>query len=175
MMVSAWSLAGQEDWSTFTHKEGKFHISTPYKLVCGPNNIDFDSTMLIKGQTCVYQEEVVDKNRAQKGNIYMVSYVDYPEDFIPADSLALIQEFLIASIPSRIGGHVTKVNYTSEIRLHQYYGLLYRVSFYDDHITQKGKLFWVKNRLYSVQITTRQPDSIHLDVDRFLNSFGLME
>ena len=51
-----------------------------------------------------------------------------------------------------------------------YKGFIFRISYDDDHLICKGKVFLQNNYLISAQVFTKVENSLNDDMDLFLNS-----
>jgi hypothetical protein len=149
---------------------------TPQDLLCGSkmhNQDHGDDILSFKITNCAYQ---VDASSSQSfklplGTIFMVNTLEYPENFIPADSLDIIRELLLSSIPGRIRDYSATTQYTTFINYGNFQGLAYRLSYDDGKMTVKTKAFYIDRRLVTVQVYTTKANMLHDCVDRFLDSF----
>ena len=105
----------------------------------------------------------------------MVSYCDYPEGSIHSDSTDLVKEFFEVTVESALKSVKGELFYSSEINLGQYPGMLWRVNYQKGEATIKTKSYLVGRRYYSVQTITYREKGLNPFIDKFLDSFTLIE
>ncbi len=160
----------QSKWQFFTSEQGKFTVLAPGEFVEKINEIE---TPIGKTayHTFIYQSE----DDKADNLVYMVSYCDYPEGSIHSDSLELVKEFFKTTVESSLKSVKGELFYSSEINLGQYPGMLWRINYKDGDATIKTKSFLVGRRYYSVQTITYREKGLNSMIDKFLDSFALIE
>ena len=160
----------QSKWQPFTSEKGKFTVLTPGEFVEKVNTIE---TQIGKTEyhTFLYQSE----DDKSDNLVYMVGYCDYPENSIHSDSIELIKDFFEVTVESAVKSVKGELFYSSEISLGQYPGMLWRVNYQDGEATIKTKSYLIGRRYYSVQTVTFKEKSLNPLVDKFLDSFTLIE
>ncbi len=152
----------------FTDLNGRFKIICPGTL---EEKIDSVQTDLgaIAYHTFFYQN----KDDIKESRIYMVSYCDYPEGIIFADSIGFPEEFLVSTMEAAAESMEGEILYDADILLNEHPGKLWRISFQDGNAAIKTKAFLVGNRYYAVQTISFYEDQSSLEGEKFLESFRL--
>ncbi len=160
----------QSKWQPFTSETGKFTVLAPGEFV---EKINTTETQIGKTEyhTFLYQSE----DDKADNLVYMVSYCDYPEGSIHSDSTELVKDFLEVTVDSAVKSVKGELFYSSEIHLGKYPGVLWRVNYQDGEATIKTKSYLVGRRYYSVQTVTYKEKGLNPMIDKFLDSFTLIE
>ena len=157
-------------WELFKSFDGKFKILIPGEMVKKENPIETKIGTL-NYITFLHQSEEKDAENL----VYMISYCDYPEYSIHSDSTELVKDFFETTVETAVESVDGELRYASEITLDDYPGRLWRVDYNEGKALIKTKSFLVKNRYYSIQVITLKDKSMNLEVDKFLDSFGLLK
>jgi len=160
----------QSDWTRYVSYEGKFSILTPGELQEKVNIIPTEVDSLAY-HSFFYQPI----NKEPENFVYLVSYVDYPDLTFHADSTDLINDFFETTIQGATESLNGELRYTDEISLSDHPGRMFRIDYINGEAVMKTKAFLVGNRYYSIQVATHQQKSRNLDIDKFLNSFKVIE
>lgn len=165
----SYSLVGQT-WEVFQSFDGKFSVLTPGKMEKKENPIETEIGQL-NYITYIHQPT----SKEADNLVYMVSYCDYPEFSVHSDSTDFISEFFTTTVETAVESVKGELAYSSEISLDEYPGMLWRVNYNDDQALIKTKAFLVKNRYYSIQVITLKDKSMNLLIDKYLDSFSLLD
>jgi hypothetical protein len=160
----------QTNWKSFTSEKGKFTVLTPGEFT---EKINTTETAIGKTEyhTFLYQSE----DDKADNLVYMVSYCDYPEGAIHSDSTELLKEFFEVTVESALKSVKGELFYSSEIKLGEYPGMLWRINYQKGTATIKTKSYLVGRRYYSIQTVTYREKGLNPLIDKFLNSFKLIE
>ena len=165
-------LSAQEDgpWTYFQSLKGDFSIDFPD----GPRMDRADTVETAIGQL-VYHIFLVQKDQKADNVMYMLSYCDYPEGTIHSDSTELLNDFFEATMDQAaksVNGELTYFDFTW---YNDFPGYLWRIDYLDGKVLIKTKAFLVDRRYYAIQTVTIRPKSLNLSVDRFMDSFRVIE
>jgi hypothetical protein len=166
-LFSAWTIA---PWQEFVSYEGKFKILTPGELMVKVNPIE-TAIGHLEYHTFIYQPE----DKQSDNLVYMVSYCDYPDHSVNSDSLNLMEDFFQTTIEGAVESVNGELRYSSEIKLGDYPGRLWRVDYAEGAVVIKTKAFLVGKRYYSLQTIMLKERSLNKSSDRFIDSFHLIE
>jgi len=165
MMLSS-NLYGQ---TAQTFIEAGCMISAPGQLKYFPKTVQ---TGL--GEMVLHQYNL--KYEADRHFIkFTLQYTDYPVGTIHHDSLELLQEFFEETATSSASAVLGKVDYSSEIDMDGYPGLIWRVTFDKEKGIIKSKAFVRNNRYFNLKVEYPKTASGDLSIDQFLNSFRWLE
>ena len=172
IIISIFALFGftQSKWQYFTSEKGKFTVLAP-----GEFEEKINTTETILGTTEYHTYLYQPSYQNPENLVYMVSYCDYPEGSIHSDSTELVKEFFEVTVESSLKSVKGELFYSSEINLGQYPGMLWRVNYKDGAATIKTKSYLVGRRYYSIQTITLRDMSLNPSIDKFLDSFKLIE
>jgi len=158
-------------WEWYTSEKGLFTVYTPGTFV---EKVEESETAVGKlaYHTFAYQPE---DQEAADNFIYMISYCDYPEGTIHSDSTELIQEFFEATVDASVSSVRGSLFYASDIKIGDYPGKIWRVNYGNDKAAIKTKAYVVGNRYYAIQTVTFREKSLNASIDKFLDSFKIIE
>ena len=169
-LISTFLVPSATEWKEYVSFEGKFKILTPVEVEERQTEIE---TAL---GPIVYHTLFGQEDGAKVDNyVYMVSYCDYPEFSVHSDSTELLQEFFEETINSATESVGGTLMYSSEITLKGYPGRLWRIDYKDDSASIKTKAYVVGRRFYSIQTVTLREKSLNPSIDKFLDSFKLID
>ncbi len=170
------SQAQVADWSVKKYIDNSFEINSPQPLQCGIKTYTNDSTGFSNViHNCVYQEDYTKDGRQYKGKIFMVTIMEYPNEPLYTDSIALILELMQESIPTRIGNYKTNIIYQSENNYLSAPGVSYRLNYNEGKSTLKARMIWYKNKLFTVQCFSSVERALDTGIDKFIESFRILE
>jgi len=155
-------------WQIQRIYEGRFSVSIPGEL-----KLKTDTVSAPLGRMAYHTYFYQPQEKNSDILVYMVSYCDYPEGALPADSLELIKAFFDATVEAAAAGVEGKVIYASDLDIQGYPGRIWRIQYLNDQAVIKTKACLAGNRYYSVQVVCYKEKSLHNSVDKFLDSFKL--
>ncbi len=166
-MAALIRLTAQDGWSEFRSYEGRFRIQAP-----GPMQQKTDTISTRLGPTAYhtffYQTEGGDNL------LYMVSYCDYPEGGMHADSTELIEPFFEATVEAAAFSIDGKVVYSSPMKFFNYPGYIWRIDYLEGQAVVKTRAFIIEQRYYAIQTVTYRGLNLNPHTDRFMDSFRLL-
>jgi hypothetical protein len=153
----------------FTSLEGRFRIVVPGELT---EKVDSVETKVGK---IAYHTFFLQTQEKDADNLfYMVSYCDYPEGIVFADSLGLVAEFFQSTMETAAESVNGKILYCTDIQLGNYPGKYWRIDYLDGKVVIKTKAYLAGNRFYSVQTISYQEKNINATGDQFFDSFRIL-
>jgi hypothetical protein len=158
------------NWSVFTSENGGFSIMTPASLDLKVQTIP---TQVGEIQLHTYSHNVQDST-AQVFQ-YSVTYYEYPEILIPADSTEMVNQFFtetLDAIAERIDGHIV---YSEPVPFRGYPAMLTRISYKEDKFALKNKMVLANNRFYLIEVFSTSDKVIDEDINKFIDSFKLLQ
>lgn len=157
-----------QNWQEFTSPEGRFKILTPGSLT-----EKTDSVTTAVGQLAYHTFFYQPKDKEEENLFYMVSYCDYPEGILFADSTGLADEFFKTTMETAANSVKGDVLYFTDIQLGKYPGKAWRIDYLDGKAVIKTKAYLAVNRYYAVQIVSYQEKNINPSSDKFFDSFRI--
>jgi hypothetical protein len=165
LIVASNISSAQQEWRSFTPKGERFEILVPGEMKSGEKKL-LTEIGEIHPITWIYEGKSDENN-----NLYMISYVDYPESMFHEDSLALIKEFLEVSMETHIEDLKGDLVYKSDAPYGLFPGIIYRASYNSNKHVVKSRMILIGNRFYALQVYTTSEKSLNNDMNRFLESF----
>ena len=159
----------QPSWDVFKSFDGQFKILTPGEMIKKENLIKTEIGEL-NYITFLHQPTGKDPDNL----MYVVSYCDYPKYSIHSDSTELLKEFFDTTVETSVESVKGKLSYSSQIKMNEFPGRLWRVDYNDGNVLIKTRSFLVKNRFYSIQVISLKDKGMNLRIDKFLDSFSLL-
>ncbi|MEM9922114.1 MAG: hypothetical protein AAF990_28680 [Bacteroidota bacterium] len=157
-------------WEEFKSYDGRFRIMVPGPLELRTKQIETEIGDIY------YHTYMLQSNDDQADNlVYMISYCDYPEGSVHSDSTALLEEFFDTTVETAMSSVNGNLRYSSKVQLKDYPGRIWRIDYNDDQAVIKTKCFLVGSRYYSIQAITVKDRSLNPAMDRFFDSFELLE
>ncbi len=160
VLVSCGTASSKE----FRSQEGKFSVMAPLSLEEGDQTV---STQIGQIVAHLFVGEATDI-------AYVVSYADYPEEFVTQSNSDLMLDGASNGAVSNVNGKLVIQNVIS---LQNYPGreIVADVKSPDGTDgTMKGRLYLVGNRLYQVIVIATKGKVEVTKIDSFLNSFKLL-
>lgn len=154
-------------WHIFKDFNGKFSIEIP----CEKMEEKVQTIQTAIGNLEYHTFVCTPEDKDAENKVYIISYVDYPQEMLHPDSSQLKNEVLETSIASSVESLNGTLIYKDNIELKGEKGLFWRTDYNRGNAIMKTKAFIVKNRLYMVQVATQKARSRNLEADKYLNSF----
>ena len=155
------------DWEEFRSETGRFRVVAPQKM-----QHKIDSTNTAVGDL-IYHTYYT---QGRMNQIYMITYCDYPEGSIHADSTDLVEDFFDVTIASAAESVAGEILYIQKEKLQKVYrGKRWRIDYMDGAAIIRTRAFLIGNRYYSVQVVSSRENSVNSETQRFMNSFRILE
>jgi hypothetical protein len=169
LLLTSLKTAGK-DWIAYEPEHSKCSILIPgqpqkkeQSVNTGAGNVTLELFM--------YQPE----QGADDNYLYMISYADLPIDQISSDSTGLINGFLDNARDGAINNVHGKLMAETVIKYQKYPGREMRIDFQNGTAVIQSRIYLIKNRLYTLQVIIPPTKDFNASVNKFLDSFSLIE
>ncbi len=167
LLVHSAQSQDKDAWKWFTPKGETFAVHVPYEMQSGEKKVLTDVgtmhpvTWLCKGKEGDYN------------HLFLLSYVDYPQDVIQRDSIDFLRELLNESMQAHIEDLKAELVYdgTSDYLSHP--GIIYRATYNEGKVSVKCRMMIIGNRFYSLQAYCPAIWAMNQEMDKFLMSFSI--
>ena len=169
-VLGLFPVVENSDWINYVSDEGRFSVLVPGQFVTNQKSIPTEVGEL-PCKSFVYQDTL----GHSKNELYVISYCDYPSGTFHRDSVSLIDEVLEVSVDQEreiLNGNVT---YNHKTKVEGYPGRIFRLNYQNGEVVMKSKIFLVGDRFYTIQVYTLYKHNLNFNVDKFFNSFRLIE
>ncbi|MEQ8705894.1 MAG: hypothetical protein RIC19_18340 [Phaeodactylibacter sp.] len=165
-------MAQTESWEEFKSFDGRFRVLAP-----GPLQMSVDTVEAPVGKLAyhTYFYQPPKEEKSAENLMYMVSYCDYPEGSIHADSTELLEEFFEATMESGAFSINGELIYHTDRDLKKAKGHYWRINYLKGEAVVKTWALVDGNRFYSIQTATVAKRSLNRSTDRFFESFAIIE
>lgn len=113
-------------------------------------------------------------NTDSGGNYYASAYSEYPDSIINSNKKELLDNFFSGSIQGIVKNVHGELLSETIIELNGYPGREIRASIRDGLIVMKVRMYLVQNKMYMLQVLTPAKNDFNTSINKFLNSFELM-
>lgn len=157
-------------WEEMVSQPGRFGVWTPGFML---EKVDTMKTELgeMAYHTFFFQSPV----KTSDNLFYMVSYCDYPEGSVHADSTALLEEFFDVTTKEAAFSISGDLVYSNPWEWNGYPGRIWRVDYLKGEAIIKTRAFLVANRYYTMQTIMLKDKSLNPSSKRFFESFYLLD
>ncbi|MEM1321541.1 MAG: hypothetical protein AAGG75_14890 [Bacteroidota bacterium] len=173
LLIAIPSFGQSEMWKEYVNYDGKFRVLVPGDMEEITKEAETPvGTISVKTLLHKPSEESAD-NLA-----YIVSYYDFPEASIHSDSTALVEDFFKTTIEGTVNSLEGELLYATPVEMRNYPGRLWRIDDVDDDgkgTSIKTKVFLVGRRFYSIRTVSMKEKGLNPYIDKFLDSFYLVE
>lgn len=157
-------------WIPTNSYDGRFQLLSPGLMIEKTDSIE---TPLGKLAYRVHFHQPEDKKADNL--LYMVSWCDYPEGSINADSTEMLEEFFNATMESAAFSVKGSVVYSDAYKMEDYPGRIWRIDYLDGNAIIKTRAFVVGSRYYALQTVSRKERHLNILGEKFFDSFRLIE
>lgn len=172
LFLPLFSVAQSDTWDEFKAFEGRFRVLAPAALKQAVDTVDTPVGALTY-YTYYYQPP--EEEKSAENLMYMVSYCDYPEGSIHADSTELLASFFETTMESGAFSINGELVYHTERNLGEAKGTYWRIDYLKGDAVLKTWALVDENRFYSIQTATVATRSLNRSSDRFFDSFALIQ
>jgi hypothetical protein len=158
-----------DEWKSFTSDEGGFSVLTPGTFESKEKTIKTELGEMLCG-SFIYQDTM----GLSKNELYVISYCDYPEGTFHKDSTELIDEVLEVAVEQENANLKGQVTYNHKIKQNGYPGRIFRIRYNNSEVVLKSKVFLVNDRFFTIQVYTLYKYNLNFNIDKFFNSFRLL-
>jgi len=154
------------NWQEYTSMEGQYRILTPGDFV------EKQDTVATAIGNLVYHTNFYQPADESDDNLfYMVSFCDYPEGIVFADSTDMLEEFFQNTMQTAAKSVKGKLLYSTDIHLGQHPGKYWRIDYLDGKAIIKTKAYLAGRRYYAVQTIAYKEKNINPSSEKFFDSF----
>jgi len=157
-------------WRDFNSYDGRFRILIPGDMKEKVDSIE-TAIGILEYHTFFHQTKESNADNV----LYMLSYVDYPDGAMHADSTELLQDFFAETIDAAVKAVKGDLIYSNNWKYKDYPGKVWRIDYLDGKALVKTKAFVVGRRYYTLQTIAKKERSVNFSSDKFLDSFQLIE
>ncbi|HEX5150083.1 MAG TPA: hypothetical protein VFW07_01475 [Parafilimonas sp.] len=162
------SFTDPGDWILFTTKDCK--ISFPKKP---SEQSQILNTAIGQLQLNIYSYEA-DDNEKDDNLVYMLMETAYPDSVINSDKKEMLENFFRKSIDGAVNNVHGKLLTESIIQYEDFPGREVRVDFRDGLAVIKMRFYLVKNKMFVIQTITDTKNDFNKSIDKFMDSFQLV-
>ncbi|MCB0685676.1 MAG: hypothetical protein KDC53_04100 [Saprospiraceae bacterium] len=157
-------------WQTFSNVEGGFEVESPGVMQHNIQQIQTDLGEID------YHTFYLSTQNDKKGNFFFqISYYQSDALEMPLDSTELISDFFAATVEQAAMSLSGEVLILDEIKFqNKFPGRFWRIHYNGGKTVMKTKAYLVNNRFYSIQVAVDADFSLDKDIDRFIDSFKLI-
>lgn len=163
---SSWE--NQQQWQAYQDLDGRFQIKLP-----APWQHAIDSVGTAVGALAYHTFFLKPPVDTADNEIYMLSYVEYPEGSLHHDSIELVTELLDATLSTAVERMKGEVLFSTEKPLGDYPGRYWRIDYLNGQASVRTHALVINNRYYALQTISRSRKGINKSSDRFFDSFSI--
>lgn len=161
----SWEMT-ETRWELIEDYAGRFKISAP-----GPFQKWTDTMRTAVGELVQHVYYLQPNSEKAENEVYMVSYIDFPEGSLHHDSTELLVDFFAETLAGAESNVRGEVMFEREESLQGFPARYWRIDYLNGRASIRTKAVVVGNRYYSVQTVTRRSYGINHSTDRYLDSF----
>ena len=161
---SAWQREST-GWKPFLSDGGKFQV-----LVPGEMSEKIDSVITPIGQ--LFRHTFICKDGTDL--LYMINYVDYPEQSLPVDSLDFLQDFLQATVEEEVSASGGELVFEERADILGFPGKIWRINVPATRSVIRSRAFIAGDRFYALRTIASRAKALNPSGDRFLSSFRIV-
>ncbi len=162
-------LFWQPVWEEFASLDGRFRVTAPGEFKESADSVHTDIGTLVFHTFFIQTEEEEAENL-----FYMITYCDYPEGLIFADSVEFARDFFNATIEEATLSVKGTLMYETDVKMGEHPGKFWRIDYLDGSATIKTKAYLAGDRFYSIQTISYKEKNLNRDSDRFFDSFRIL-
>jgi hypothetical protein len=153
-------------WEELSHFEGKFAVTTPGEMLEKVDSID---TPL--GDLVYHTFFLQPPSELAENEVYMISYVDYPEGTIHQDSTELLVELMDETQDAARESVRGELMFSNDGFQKDYPFRFWRIDYLNGRASIRTKAIVANNRFYTIQTVSRREYGMNHSTDRFIDSF----
>lgn len=161
---SAWQQE-RSGWKPYLSEGGKFQVLVPFEM---SELVDSADTPVGK----LFNYTYVCKDGPDLN--YLITYIDYPPQSIPPDSLELRRELLQATLEEEVYSSGGELVYAEDAAIEGFFGKIWRINIPDKRSVIRSRAFIAGDRCYIIRTIASRAKALNPSSDRFLTSFRLL-
>lgn len=167
--LKSWELT-EAKWEENAHFAGQFRVIMPGQF---QEKIDSIDTPL--GQMVYHTLYLAPTSEKAENEVYMISYVDYPDGSLPSDSTALIQALFDETQDAAIEAVRGELMFSQDGFLQTHPYRYWRIDYLNGRGSIRTKAVVADHRFYTVQTVSRREYGMNTSTDRFIDSFKVFK
>lgn len=161
-------LFRQARWVETISHDGNFRVAAPYLMK--HRELTKETPVGLLTYHTLFCEDKPDA----ENQLYLVSWVDYPEGSIHSDSATLVEEFLNATVETAVLNVDGELMYQAPEKIQGFPGRYWRIDYNKGNAVVKTKAFIAGRRFYTLQVASLKTKNLNRAVDVFFDSFKLL-
>jgi hypothetical protein len=162
------SFKKNKDWSTYTSNAFGYTIEFPEQPVLSVENVSSEIGNL-KMNLCTV------KKKRGSNLVYLSNCTEYPEKLVNSDKKEDAIKFLFRNaIDATTNNLKATLLSEKEIKMGDYPGREITMNYQNGKAIIKMRLYLVRYYIYTLEVITKEKKAGNADIDRFLNSFKLI-
>ncbi len=170
LLMTSFLLSFQHTWLEFSDYAGRFRVLVPQSMTKQETPME-TAVGTLTYHTFYYQPDEKDPDNI----LYMLSYCDYPEGGMHSDSTELMKDFFEATVESAVNSVKGELLYADDHHVQGFPGKLWRLVYQDGEASIKTKAVMAGRRFYILQAVGLRDKGLNPLVDRYLDSFRIVE
>lgn len=167
--LKSWELA-EATWEEKAHFEGKFRVWSP-----GDFQEKVDSIDTPLGKMVYHMLYLAPTSEKAENEVYMISYVDYPEGTLPKDSTDLLNALLDETQEAALESVRGEMMFSQDGFIQTFPYRYWRIDYLNGRGSIRTKAIIADHRFYTVQTVTRREYGMNTSTDRFIDSFAVFK
>lgn len=163
----SWEMT-EAKWERIEHYEGRFSVSRP-----GPFRTWTDTIKTDMGEMVQHVYFLQPGSEKAENEVYMISYMDFPEGTLHHDSTDLLAEFFEETLAGAEANVRGEIMFQREEKLQGFPARYWRIDYLNGRAGIRTKAVVVANRFYTIQTVTRRAHGINHSTERFIDSFRI--
>jgi len=170
VVISLMSFVKPEKWFWLVSEEYGYKIEFPVEPEERPKVVNSEIGEL-KLNVFLYDASL----RGNDDNlVYMVNYIEYPEDEIHSDNTEILTDLFRNSVEGAVINVNGELLSEKEIQLGQYPGRELRIDYKNGMAIIRMRMYLVENKMYMIQTITETNKEANNSITRFMDSFELI-
>ncbi len=158
-------------WQTCSSIDGRFQVDAPGEMHHSVRNIPTDM-----GDVEYHTYHFANQGDTSGSIVFLVGFYEFPREAIPDDSLLLIRDFFDATVEQSALAVAGEVLIMDDITYRATYpGRFWRTHYNGGDSVLKTRAYLANGIYYSVQVAVDSKHSLHPDIDRFFDSFRIID
>lgn len=168
ILVSSVALSAQEDiWLDYSPSETRYDFSVEV-----PDSVIMVVDTVATSAGDIVSERYFTRNPYDSTMYFMINAVHYPDSGLDEDTKMEIVESSIAEATQQTLGRIV---YNEPLKNKGITGRYFKIAYVGDQRYIKGRMFFYQDALYGVQVSHDKEKNLSDSVDRFLDSFSILD
>ena len=157
-------------WSLYTNDAGRYHVLTPQKM-----ETQYKILNTSAGEVYTYTSFVEWSPQRNMKGVFMINYYDLLDGQHVQNDAELALDLMNTISDELMKVFVGKIVYESDISFPLVHGKLLRLDYNNGQSTMKAKVYIKNNRVYVLQVMADKSWALHESIDKFLDSFEILD